>query len=99
MPRFRPALFFTVPGIVLCWYLYSASTLLAFVRPPDHGRVGGGIQDDPRAFTRRVVAVGDLHGDLPNARKVLMMAGVVDANGDWSGNIDVFVQTGDMIDR
>lgn len=52
-----------------------------------------------RPYTRRIVAVGDLHGDMPNAQKVLHMAGVVDANGDWSGEVDYFVQTGDIIDR
>ncbi|KZT73029.1 Metallo-dependent phosphatase [Daedalea quercina L-15889] len=52
-----------------------------------------------RPFTRRIVAVGDLHGDMPNAQTVLQMAGVVDANGDWSGEVDFFVQTGDIIDR
>ncbi|KAJ3554493.1 hypothetical protein NM688_g3082 [Phlebia brevispora] len=50
-------------------------------------------------FSRTIVAVGDLHGDLPNARKVLHMAGVVDEKGRWSGNVDFFVQTGDIIDR
>lgn len=56
--------------------------------------------DEPRPrFTRRIVAVGDIHGDLDNAGRVLEMAGVVDEDGNWSGNIDVFVQTGDIIDR
>ncbi|KAI0749773.1 Metallo-dependent phosphatase [Daedaleopsis nitida] len=50
-------------------------------------------------FTMKIVAVGDLHGDMPNAKEVLQMAGVVDENGDWSGNVDFFVQTGDIIDR
>jgi hypothetical protein len=36
---------------------------------------------------------------MPNARKVLEMAGVVDKNGKWSGNVDYFVQTGDIVDR
>ncbi|KAH9940970.1 Metallo-dependent phosphatase [Amylocystis lapponica] len=53
----------------------------------------------PGQFTRRIVAVGDLHGDSPNAHTVLQMAGVVDASGDWTGAVDVFVQTGDIIDR
>ena len=51
------------------------------------------------AFTRRIVAVGDLHGDMPNAQQVLQMAGVVDEEGNWSGGVDFFVQTGDIIDR
>jgi hypothetical protein len=98
MPRLRRALLLAAP-VALLWYFYSGSTQPASVPLPDRGRVDDGIQNDPRAFTRRIVAVGDLHGDLPNARKVLTMAGVVDAHGDWSGDIDVFVQTGDIIDR
>lgn len=50
-------------------------------------------------FTRRIVAVGDLHGDIGNALEVLQMAGVVDEDGKWSGGVDFFVQTGDIIDR
>lgn len=50
-------------------------------------------------FSRHIVAVGDLHGDMPNARKVLTFAGVVNERGDWSGDVDFFVQTGDIIDR
>ena len=53
----------------------------------------------PAHFTRRIVAVGDLHGDMPNALKVLQMADVVDHEGNWTGNVDYFVQTGDIIDR
>jgi hypothetical protein len=58
----------------------------------------GEFQANP-SFTRKIVAVGDLHGDLPNALKVLQMAHVVDADGNWSGEVDFFVQTGDIIDR
>ncbi|KAG6862541.1 hypothetical protein C0995_000089 [Termitomyces sp. Mi166 len=50
-------------------------------------------------FVRHIVAVGDLHGDMPNARKVLQFSGVTDDFGNWSGNVDFFVQTGDIIDR
>ncbi|KZT29760.1 Metallo-dependent phosphatase [Neolentinus lepideus HHB14362 ss-1] len=55
--------------------------------------------EKPMPFVRRIIAVGDLHGDIGNAQKVLQMAKVVDENGDWSGNVDFFVQTGDIIDR
>lgn len=61
-----------------------------------HGQVSPSSQP---GFTRKIVAVGDLHGDLPNALSVLHMAGVVDVAGDWSGAVDYFVQTGDIIDR
>lgn len=50
-------------------------------------------------FVRRIVAVGDLHGDYPNALKVLQMSHVVDSQGNWTGDVDFFVQTGDIIDR
>ncbi|KAF9036144.1 Metallo-dependent phosphatase-like protein [Panaeolus papilionaceus] len=52
-------------------------------------------------FTRHIVAVGDIHGDMANARKVLRFAGVVDDSDEakWTGNVDWFVQTGDIIDR
>ena len=59
------------------------------------------MQGEPpaNAFVRRIVAVGDLHGDFGNARKVLEMSGVIDNEGNWTGNVDFFVQTGDIIDR
>ena len=48
---------------------------------------------------RPIVAVGDLHGDLPAALAVLKMAGVVDDGGHWSAGATVLVQTGDTTDR
>ena len=57
------------------------------------------LQHHPQPFTRHIVAVGDLHGDFTNARKVLEFSRVIDAKGDWSGEVDFFVQTGDIIDR
>lgn len=59
--------------------------------------VQGNLPED--AFLRRIVAVGDLHGDFGNARKVLEMSGVIDKEGEWTGQVDFFVQTGDIIDR
>lgn len=50
-------------------------------------------------FERRIVALGDLHGDLPNALTALKMSGVIDEDRKWTGNVDFLVQTGDMIDR
>jgi hypothetical protein len=50
-------------------------------------------------FQRHIVAVGDLHGDLPNALKVLEMAGVIDSERKWTGDVDFLVQTGDIVDR
>ncbi|ORX36411.1 Metallo-dependent phosphatase-like protein [Kockovaella imperatae] len=51
------------------------------------------------AFRQRLVAVGDLHGDLENAQKVLRMAKIIDQNANWIGGTDILVQTGDVVDR
>jgi hypothetical protein len=56
----------------------------------------------PRASSAaapRIVAVGDVHGDLPAFKAVLAQAGVTDAAGGWAGGSTVLVQTGDLIDR
>lgn len=47
----------------------------------------------------RVIAVGDLHADLPRAIEVLRLAGVTDAGGRWAAGSAVLVQTGDVTDR
>ncbi len=46
----------------------------------------------------RVVAIGDLHGDVKAARAALKVAGVFDG-AHWSGGKTVLVQTGDVLDR
>jgi hypothetical protein len=47
----------------------------------------------------RVVAVGDVHGDLDQFRKVLRSAGLIDDLDRWSGGKTHLVQTGDVLDR
>lgn len=47
----------------------------------------------------RLVAIGDLHGDLEATRRVLRLAGAIDAEDRWSGGSLVVVQTGDQLDR
>src|SRR5262245_45911028 len=47
----------------------------------------------------RVVAIGDLHGDLDSARRALVLAGAIDDKDAWIGGKLVVVQTGDEIDR
>lgn len=64
---------------------------------------------------RRIVAVGDLHGDFEKAKQALVVGKVVDNRGDWSaqhcyipsfnsrkcriGGDSVLVQVGDQMDR
>lgn len=52
-----------------------------------------------RPAPERVVAIGDLHGDLQATRAVLRLAGAIDERDAWTGGKLVVVQTGDQIDR
>ncbi len=47
----------------------------------------------------RLVAIGDVHGDLAAFRAVLRAVGAIDASARWSGGELVVVQTGDLVDR
>lgn len=49
--------------------------------------------------SRRIVAFGDLHGDLDATRRALRLAGAIDKKDHWIGGNLVVVQTGDQIDR
>ena len=63
------------------------------------------VQDEPPeiptrfAAASRVVAVGDLHGDLEATRRVLRLAGALGDGDAWAGGDLVLVQTGDQLDR
>jgi hypothetical protein len=52
-----------------------------------------------RAPPERLVAIGDLHGDLDHARRALRLAGAIDDRDRWVGGRMMVVQTGDAIDR
>ncbi|MBN9660429.1 MAG: metallophosphoesterase [Acidobacteria bacterium] len=51
------------------------------------------------ASPARLVAVGDVHGDLDRFIDVLSMAGLVDDSAAWSGGPATLVQLGDVVDR
>nr|XP_023888348.1 shewanella-like protein phosphatase 1 isoform X1 [Quercus suber]POE66342.1 shewanella-like protein phosphatase 1 [Quercus suber] len=63
------------------------------------------VNGNPPTFVsapgRRIVAVGDLHGDLDQARCALEMAGVLSSDGEdlWTGRETVLIQLGDILDR
>lgn len=48
---------------------------------------------------KRLVAIGDLHGDLGGTRAALRAAGAIDEHDHWAGGGLVVVQTGDALDR
>ena len=52
-----------------------------------------------RPAPARLVAIGDLHGDLEATRKTLRLAGAIDDKDAWIGGALVVVQTGDELDR
>ena len=52
-----------------------------------------------RPAAARVVAIGDLHGDLDHTRRAFRLAGAIGPDGHWNGGSLVVVQTGDEIDR
>ena len=48
---------------------------------------------------KRLVAIGDVHGDLAATKSALRAAGAIDEAGAWIGGDLVVVQTGDVLDR
>ncbi|GEM_PF-281265 len=53
----------------------------------------------PQPAPERIVAVGDIHGELDGFAAILQRAGLIDAARNWTGGQAVLVQTGDSIDR
>ena len=47
----------------------------------------------------RIVAIGDIHGEIDGFKSILKAAGLTDATGRWSGGRTQFIQTGDYTDR
>ncbi len=47
----------------------------------------------------RIIAIGDIHGDVKAARNALKLGGAIDDSGKWVGGPLVVVQTGDQLDR
>lgn len=48
---------------------------------------------------RRILSIGDLHGDFIQTSGILRNLGLMDAEGGWAGGQDVLIQTGDIADR
>ncbi len=51
------------------------------------------------AQPQRIVAVGDLHGDYSAWLDIARAAGLIGANGRWTGGKTMLVQLGDITDR
>jgi len=59
------------------------------------------LTDVPTFFPAvdRIVAVGDVHGDVDALRGCLLMAKLIDEDDKWIGGETHFVQIGDILDR
>jgi predicted MPP superfamily phosphohydrolase len=79
--------FVTVVALVVCALVFACSGVAADELPGNQ--------------SRRIVALGDIHGDVEQLRAALVMAQLVDnSTGKWIGGpTDKLVQVGDMLDR
>ena len=48
---------------------------------------------------KRIIAIGDLHGDLKQTIKILRLTNIINTDNDWIANKTILIQTGDIIDR
>lgn len=81
-----------VEPLALLFLAACGSSPASTAGPTAHAEPGPG--DAPR-----IVAVGDLHGDLAQAEAALQLAGVLGPDGAWAGGDTILVQTGDVFDR
>lgn len=51
------------------------------------------------ASCERIIAIGDIHGDINALILSLNKAGVIDSYNNWIGKTDIVVQVGDILDR
>jgi len=80
--------------------LVSVLSLLGGCADPERGGTSDAEESpEPSGAPTRIVAIGDLHGDLDAARAALRLAGAIDAQDRWIGDDLVVVQTGDILDR
>ncbi|XVF84283.1 hypothetical protein PTKIN_Ptkin17bG0024500 [Pterospermum kingtungense] len=47
----------------------------------------------------RLIAIGDLHGDLEKSKQAFRLAGLIDGSDRWCGGSTTVVQIGDVVDR
>lgn len=92
------------------FHLFAVAALLA-VQACDQAKTPAPARDDEqnavpklserssRPAAARIVAIGDLHGDLAATRAILRAAGAIGDADQWTGGSLVVVQTGDQIDR
>ena len=84
-------------------FLIGLAALALGACAPDQVPPETPAKPDPHATRldapERIVAIGDLHGDLSATRAALRLAGAIDSLDRWTGGELVIVQTGDILDR
>jgi hypothetical protein len=75
-----------------CLLLLAAAGPGSAQSPPD-------LLPDTFTDVRRIVAIGDVHGDYQRFFELLRTAALVDAKGVWTGGATHLVLTGDYVDR
>eukprot|EP00250_Pteridium_aquilinum_P028441 c37163_g1_i1 orf=186-1301(+) len=63
------------------------------------GQKGEAVVLTRRARAERLVAIGDIHGDVAKAREALRIGGVMNREDGWIGGNTTVVQVGDLLDR
>ncbi len=54
---------------------------------------------DNIAHAKRIVAIGDVHGDIYALKRALRLGELIDVDDNWAGGNTVLVQVGDQTDR
>ena len=84
-------------GFRLQWSILLSAALLLSI--PTVLLTAGPAPSSEETRPDRIVAIGDLHGDLQAAQRALRLAGAAGDDDRWVGGELVLVQTGDILGR
>ena len=77
----------------------SARTATSIAAPAPSGAASDAVASYRLPASARLIAIGDIHGDLTALRGALRLAGAIDSDDQWIGKDLTVVQTGDQVDR
>lgn len=94
--RRSPASRLVPPALVPRGLLVALLLVFPAVSSPLVADPGPEVEDGDSS---RIVAVGDIHGELEGFRSLLRTTGLLDEEGGWAGGSATLVQLGDYLDR
>lgn len=95
----RSAIATIVALVVLLLLLARSSSSPAASPAPNPPPIHKDGHDSQRpAYSKQIIALGDLHGSLSSAKRVLRMAGVIDVDDNWVLGNGTLVQSGDIVE-